>query len=195
MIRKSEDEVIDFLKSIDPMPEPRIDKAKTLYRLASKSKASILELGAREGIGTISLYYGALSGYYAKVHAIDAYGGETPMEFHDFYNATSGEANKVLFEHYTEKAKASPFLHIGWFDEIAKGWTEPLSLVVWDASTPNMLTDVLLWIKHIIPGGRIALHSVPELHKENGEAYRHLRKEGFSTIGLLPGGFAMLVKE
>lgn len=191
---KTVDQVVKLLQRIDPMPNPRIYKAKTLYELAKQSTASILELGSFRGIGTISLCYGAQAGNNVKVHTIDAFGGNIPDRFRDFYNAHYSRADYEVFQDNIRKAKVSPIIYIGWFRGCAKVWIEPLSLLVWDASTLNMLEDVLLWKDHIVPGGVIAIHYVPQRKKKNEKDYMSLATAGFKNMGELPGGFVVFEK-
>jgi predicted O-methyltransferase YrrM len=175
---KTEDEVIEFLRELDPMPDPRVGKARTFYQLAKSAPkdTAIVELGTWRGIGTIALSYGALAGNGARVHTIDAYSGMVGWAG-EHYNADEYIAYQ---KNIAVAIHIDPILHVGNFETFAINFDSPISLLIWDGGVNEAWKDVSPWLHRIISGGIIAIRYIGDGTLGSLDVEKMLAKVGYS---------------
>lgn len=131
-------------------------EGRLLYSLARRAPAHgcIVEIGSWQGKSTIWLAAGARTGRGARVVAVDPH--------RDSRLHADGEDTELALRRNLESAGLSDQVEVvvTTSREAAEGWTRPISLL-WidgDHAYESVKEDFLLWEKHVLEGGIVALH-------------------------------------
>lgn len=131
-------------------------EGRLLHSLAQRTPAHgcIVEIGSWQGKSTIWLAAGSGSGRGGRVVAIDPHRGS---RLH-----AEGEDTELALRRNLESAGLSDQVEVvvTTSREAAEGWTRPISLL-WidgDHAYESVKEDFLLWEKHVLDGGIVALH-------------------------------------
>ena len=155
---------MDVLRTMFPMPPPRLRKCEFLFDLASHVESGVIvELGTYHGTGTIALCMG-----------VEAVGKDDEIFVYtvDDYEPRTGWANEPygpqdldVFYRNIATANVNPIPVHKTTLEAATIWDAPVGLLFWDTGTISypgsentaMMDDVLAWEKHVVKGGKIFL--------------------------------------
>jgi predicted O-methyltransferase YrrM len=131
-------------------------EGRLLHDLARRAPADgcILEIGSWQGRSTIWLAAGARSGRSAPVVAVDPH---RESRLH-----ADGEDTELALRSNLDSAGLSDQVEVvvATSRDAAEGWTRPISLL-WidgDHAYESVKEDFLLWEKHVVDGGVVALH-------------------------------------
>jgi len=131
-------------------------EGELLYSLALGAPAHgcIVEIGSWQGKSTIWLAAGARSGRGARVIAVDPH---RDTRFH-----ADGEDTEVALRKNLAAAGLSHQIDVvvATSERAVEGWKQPISLL-WidgDHEYESVKRDFLLWEKHVVEGGMVALH-------------------------------------
>lgn len=156
----------------DPFHNPRIDKARSLYRLGYAAQGGcILELGTYHGCGTIALAWGAeAAGRYVQVYTIDPY-----IKQSGWIGEPYVPEDKGIFLDNVAKAGVTGCVHLVQMgaDEALPWWGEQkhaVSVLFWDIGGDRLLGDFIKWHVFVGEGGLFAVHDTSD------------RKFGFDTV-------------
>lgn len=143
-----------FLNGSDSINANRLRKVEALYHLAWAARdGAIVELGTYHGCGAISLYYGTRAGANLPVYTVDDY-----VPRHGWAGEPYGPNDQAIFYENLAAARARVQLVKGNVRQVPSEWTQPIALLFWDLGLRDSLRDDLeLWIKHIRPGGVLAI--------------------------------------
>jgi hypothetical protein len=159
----------------DPYHNPRMDKSLGLYRLASQVREGvIIELGAYQGNGAISLASGAP---LCPVYTVDDYNHRIDW----MGNEPGGEDREIL--HGNIEESGLPIVHLDKSVSAAlKDWRLPIGLLFWDTGSNEMLDDFNLWQKHIVSGGMFVMHDTDDFTFHSNEVTKAALALGW-TLG------------
>lgn len=143
-----------LLESMFPMPAPRREKCRALFRHAQKVRPghAIVELGTAEGCGAIALALGAKTG--VRVFTID-----------DFEHRRGWAAEPYSPEN--ERTCTANFENAGVDVTIVKSsveiahkeWFAPIDLLHWDLGMfSGMERDFYNWEPLVVKGGKLLMH-------------------------------------
>lgn len=171
---------IDVLYDLYEMPPHRASKAAALYYLArSATGGDIVELGTFIGTGAIALAIGAQDGNCAKVHTVDLFDGITGWAGEHYaaenYEVLLGKLARC--EEITGRNLAIS-VHVMDVIQAAAEWSTPVSLLFWDTGTAQCAQHVEAWQRHIIVGGKIAMHDTSDQKLGSKIATSRLEKTG-----------------
>lgn len=184
------DNLRKFLSDHFDMPEPRLEKCKTMYALAREAVRGgvIVELGAYHGSGTISLCYGSRDGSKTAVHTVDHY-----TDFTGWAQEKYSRHDLDIFIENIAQAGVKPYIHIGEFDSVGMGWKEPISLLVWDGGyiDPNLKDTIDIYMRHLVKGGTLAIRETinAEIFGARETCMSYTLEGKFTIPERFPGGF------
>lgn len=158
----------------DPYHNPRLEKSKGLYRLAGMvTRGAIVELGAYQGNGAVSLAAGAAG--KRIVYTIDDFNHHV-----DWMGNEPGRADEALLRLNIEKSG----LPITWINssiqQAAETWNAPIGLLHWDTGSNDIHADFERWARHILPGGLFVMHDTDDRHFHSDEIEREALAAGWS---------------
>lgn len=159
----SEDETIEFLRSIGDMPRAREHKCRSLYQLAASvpQNGVIVELGTWLGYGSIALARGTLKEYEVNVHTYDTFTHRVGWAGEQYWRSDL----QICNENYT-KAGVRIIIHQMDIAEGAEDFKtfklmkrKGVQLLYWDAGVKDCVEDhINAWESLVSPGGLIVLH-------------------------------------
>lgn len=152
--------LLEQLRTIDEMPEHRVLKCETLFKLArSTESGAIVELGTYLGIGAISLYYGSHLCSGLPVYTIDDYADRTGW---------AGEKySRENFQHCQRNfttLSANVAQIVSGFREACETHLEniKIGLLVWDAGGFEAEGEIECFLPRIVSGGFVYLHDTAD---------------------------------
>lgn len=160
----------------DRYNNPRMEKSKGLYRLASLvTSGVIVELGAYQGNGAVSLAAGAQS--ERVVYTIDDFDHHV-----DWMGNEPGRTDKALLLLNIDESE----LPICWVNSTAAAaadkWEMPIGLLHWDTGTNTIHDDFNAWSKHLVGGGLFVMHDTDDRTFHSDEIEREALGMGW-TLG------------
>jgi len=190
----TESEAIDLLKSLYESPQPRVEKWRTLFRLANRSSGRIFELGTYWGSGAIALALGASREQI--VYTVDDYTDRTGWAGEKY-----GKSDKEMFEFFVDKAEPyfpHTYIHLIEMDtdKALSQCTVDIGLIFWDLGCKNGIGRTLDgWLQHIQPGGILAIHDTYSNLFGAGDYVKRLVHDGkFCQYAVMGGGVHVAVK-
>jgi hypothetical protein len=168
----------------------RYQKTLSFYKLAMEAKGgAIVELGAYRGYGTIALCKGAERGLGQEVHPVDLY-----ADMNGWAGESYSTRDEKIFWKNVDHAGVKPILHRNSFIREASFWNgDPVSLLIWDGGVTPALEDVAAWLKHIIPGGVLAMRDTMTYSLHCDKAAELIAANGgFDLEDPMPGGMIIL---
>ncbi len=175
----------------DPYQNPRMDKARSLYKLAREAKGGVIvELGTYHGCGAISLAWGTAAGGKLPVITIDDY---TPKR--GWIGEPYGPQDRVKFwnnVHLAGMGKKIELLEMD-VDAALEYWIEdiqpaPVALLFWDIGGKRLFEDFLKWSSLIVQGGVFAIHDTADCKFGLDQVRLKAQAAGeWKYEGMLPG--------
>ena len=168
------------------------NEAELLFALASQAnpRGVVVEIGSYVGGSAIFLAKGSKAGKKNKVYTIDPHKDSMPIE--KIGREVFPKNSLPFFKENLKKENVEDIVVpiISTSQQAAENWDKPISLLWIDGNHDYeyVKLDFLLWEKHLLPGGVLALH---DTHDSKNEI------EVFGVginIGKLPGP-ARVVKE
>lgn len=158
----------------DPYNNPRMAKSMGLYQLAATvTQGVIVELGAYQGNGAISLAAGSQG--RRLVYTIDDY-----QQHVDWMGNEPGRVDKALL-HLNIEESGYPIAHINQSTEEAEqNWDMPIGLLFWDTGSNDLLEDFWLWSKHLVMGGLFVMHDTDDRHFHSDEVTKEALERGWA---------------
>jgi predicted O-methyltransferase YrrM len=148
------DDVEAFVSDVPGWLSPQ--EGRLLYDLARRAPADgcIVEIGSWKGRSTVWLASGSRSGRGARVVAVDPHRESLLHQ--------DGEDTELALRTTLDSAGVSDRVEVvvATSREAAEGWARPISLL-WidgDHRYESVREDFLLWEKHVVDGGIVALH-------------------------------------
>lgn len=166
-----------FMKQFpDPYHNPRMDKARSLYKLAKLAKGGcVVELGTYHGCGAIACAWGTqAAGRHVQVYTVDDYVRKPEWIGNDWYVPE----DKGVFLANVERAKVKENVHLIQLDaDAAQAWWpstgHAISLFFWDLGGQRLFDDFVKWHTFVEKGGLFAVH-------DTGDC-----KFGFNTVKVI----------
>jgi hypothetical protein len=157
-------------------------KTTTFYRLAlhAPRQGAIVALGTHSGLGTVALCYGARDGHGQTVYTVDAF------QRHTNWIGTSepAETYRAPFLLLCGEAGIHPVLVPRDVLEAAAEWDAGgIGLLVWDLGVRDRAArDLQVWMRHIVPGGRVAFRDVDNRDLGSAAAIQAAVEQGWGHV-------------
>lgn len=144
-----------------------LDEASMLYKYVKKTKGNVVEIGRKYG-GSAILIASAMDGD-RKLHSIDIVSYPQLQQNLDKTSQETVDRIDVI---------------VGESTEIAKQWTEEVSLVFVDGdhAYDSVQNDVNSWGKFVEPGGFMALHDVRDTFLGLEPIIDELKENGWEEV-------------
>jgi len=142
-----------ILESLFPMPRPRREKCRALFRHAQRVKnGCIVELGTAHGTGAIALALGAGKG--TQVFTIDDFAKRKGWATEPY-----GPENERTCTENCGKAGVDVTIVKAPAEMAHKEWFVPINLLHWDLGMfSGMSRDFQNWDKFMVKGGKFLMH-------------------------------------
>lgn len=167
-------DIVEYLaKEYGALPAPRVEKVKTLFRLAYNcQQGSIVELGTYHGIGTAALCIGAeLSATGLQVYTVDDF-----IDRKGWIGENYVPDDYDIFRNHMKNLELSPILIKLSARDAGTSWKMPIGVLFWDCGVVGQMTDdIMLWEKHVLQGGHIYLHDTVDRVLGSTETIEYLK--------------------
>jgi len=140
--------------------------------------ANIVEIGSFRGRSTCALASGC-RGTEKRVFAIDTFdGNDCDFPARNFLDEFSGNVKRCGLSEYVVPM-------VGVSREIARTWSEPISLLFIDGSHKHedVLADFDGFFPHVVPGGMVAFHDVCDDWPGVLQAWNDTAKQRLTDVG------------